>query len=88
MVNNPYLSEDPRGLIHEAYQMELRAEESREIFLDWALKDAAADSLEAIKTLLAFYEPRYPEHPMSGVLREGLEASVRPRARRGRRAKP
>jgi hypothetical protein len=79
---NAYLEEDPRGLIHEAYQMDLGAEEARSIFLDWALRDLTAEPFETIRIVLDHYEGTYPDHPMTAVLVEGLTAQVRPRRRR------
>ena len=76
------LAIDPRGLIAEAYRMELGPEDCRTIFFDWALGLAGPAGPEEIAALLAFYGPRYPEHPMTAVLREGLE---RPAPRPGRR---
>ena len=37
MVFKGNLDIDPRGLIYEAYRMDIGPEESRSIFLDWAL---------------------------------------------------
>ena len=81
-----YLPEDPRGLIHEAYCMEIGIEDARSIFFDWALADMPADAPKApIEALLACYAEAYPGHPMTDVLREGL-AHKPPAKRRGGRA--
>jgi hypothetical protein len=77
------LAADPRGLMLEAYRMELGPEDCRTIFLEWALGLDGAGQAE-IATLLAHYAPRHPAHPMTAVLREGLEQAASPR-RRGRR---
>ncbi|MEL7277381.1 MAG: hypothetical protein AAGK98_12995 [Pseudomonadota bacterium] len=80
-----YLAEDPRGLIHEAYAMEIGIEDARSIFLDWALVDApAGDPREAIAAALARYGAAQPDHPMTAVLRAGLGDSGGPRRRGGR----
>lgn len=76
---------DPRGLIAEAYRMEgIGAVECRSIFFDWALSDAPEDSADAVAALLAHYGAQAPGHPMTAVLREGVVARPRPRARRSR----
>jgi hypothetical protein len=80
------LAIDPRGLIFEAYRMELGPEDCRTIFLDWALGLDGAGRAE-IAALLAHYGPRHPAHPMTAVLREGLEQAPA-RTRRGRRPRP
>jgi hypothetical protein len=77
------LAVDPRGLIREAYRMELGPADCRAIFLDWALGlDGPADA-QAIARLLDRYGGSHPDHPMTAVLREGLAAP--PPARRRRR---
>jgi hypothetical protein len=79
------LAVDPRGLIREAYRMELGPADCRTIFLDWALGlDGPADG-RAIATLLAHYGPSHPDHPMTAVLREGLAGPPPDRRRRPRR---
>lgn len=77
---------DPRGLIREAYRIEGVTEpDCRSIFFDWALglpDGVAAETL--IGALLARYGAGAPDHPMTKVLREGMDAP-RERPRRGRR---
>ena len=75
---------DPRGLIEEAYRMELTPADCRAIFLDWALGQPDAGPPE-IAALLAHFGSLHPDHPMTMVLREGLETPRRPR-RRSRRS--
>lgn len=82
-MKNIYLPIDPRGLIHEAYQMDIGPQEARSIFLDWALRDLVDEPLSVIPKVLAHYETDHPDHPMTAVLREGL--SARTSARQGRR---
>lgn len=79
-----HLDIDPRGLIFEAYRMELGPAECRSIFLDWALGQPVAGPDEVAR-LLAVYAPAHPGHPMTAVLREGLGAVPRDRPRRGPR---
>lgn len=66
---------DPRGVIREAYRMEgIGAGDCRSIFLDWALGLPAEPPPETrIAALLGQYAPDYPDHPMTDVLRAGLE---------------
>lgn len=84
--------DDPRELIKEAYLMEgLDDGQCRSIFLDWALGITLGDDMVAkIRNLLAHYEPDFPDHPMTQVLREGLAKGEEPKRRggfMGRRAK-
>ena len=75
---------DPRGLIYEAYRMEIGPEDCRTIFFDWALGRPEGAGADEVARLLAHYGPANPSHPMTAVLREGVEAA-RPGGRRGRR---
>ncbi|MBP7002357.1 hypothetical protein [Amaricoccus sp.] len=74
---------DPRGLIREAYRMEIGAAECRSILLDWALGLPSAGPAE-IALLLDLYGGENPDHPMTEVLREGLTPPGAPRRRGGR----
>jgi hypothetical protein len=81
---------DPKGLIREAYNIDgIGPGECRSIFLDWALSrsDGAPDE-DSIARLLDRHGAAYPDHPMTHVLREGLEAAERPRRRGGWRSRP
>lgn len=78
------LAIDPRGLIFEAYRMEVGPEDCRTIFFDWVLGRPEGGRTEEIAALLAHYGPAHPGHPMTAVLREGIEAA-RPAGRRGGR---
>ncbi len=82
---------DKTGLIREAYRIEgIGPAECRTIFLDWAIKlPDGVDQTDAIRVLLAEYQPGAPDHPMSVVLAEGLgraEARRRRGGFRGRRS--
>lgn len=81
-------TEDPRGLIYEAYRIEGISEpECRTIFLDWALGvPAGQDMVAMIRSLLDVYGPANDGHPMTLVLREGLQRSSQTPKRRGGRA--
>lgn len=80
------LAIDPRGLIFEAYRMQIGPEDCRAIFLDWALGLAAPVGAEQVAQLLAHYGPRHPDHPMTAVLQAGLEPAAG--RRRGARPRP
>ena len=77
---------DPRGLIHEAYRMALDPAECRSIFLDWAIGLPGGAGRAEVARLLDRYGPAHPDHPMTAVLREGVERKPAPRPRRRRRA--
>lgn len=77
---------DPRGLIREAYRIEgITEKDCRTIFLDWALGHPRADDMAALlPDLMEQYGTAEPEHPMTAVIREGLEKSAAPVRRTGR----
>lgn len=78
---------DPRGLILESYRIEGITEgECRSIFLDWALA-IEGDMREGVEAMLARYGPDNPDHPMTGVLRDGLARADAPRRRGGWRSR-
>lgn len=77
------LAADPRGLIQEAYRMEIGPQDCRTIFLDWALGLPEGGGRAEIAVLLDHYGPAHPDHPMTAVLREGLAASLASGGRRG-----
>ena len=74
---------DPRGLIFEAYRMDIGSQDCRSIFLDWALGQPEGAIRAQIKTRLARHGASDPEHPMTAVLREGLGAADGPPGRKG-----
>jgi len=81
--------QDPRGLIYESYRIEgITDAQCRSIFFDWALgMDAARDSREDIRALLEMYGNDQPGHPMTAVLRDGLQGAEKPRRRGGWRSR-
>lgn len=81
--------QDPRGLIYESYRIEgITDAQCRSIFFDWALgMDAARDSSADIQVLLDLYGESQPEHPMTAVLRDGLQGAEKPRRRGGWRSR-
>ena len=84
------VAEDPKGLIRESYRIEgIDASQCRTIFLDWALSvPVDQDTSVALQALLARYGTAHPDHPMTQVLRDGLDGSAKPRRRGGWRSRP
>lgn len=79
---------DPRGVIAESYRIDgIGAADCRSIFLDWVLSTdmPSAGPASAIGTLLARHGAEHPDHPMTAVLRAGLQDAPQ-RGRRGGRA--
>jgi hypothetical protein len=75
---------DPRGLIAEAYRIDgISGAECRSIFFDWALS-VEGEAAPAVAGLLAHYGPSAPDHPMTAVLREGVERKALAPAGRAR----
>lgn len=79
---------DPKRLIAEAYRIEgITPGECRSIFLDWALSMGEGEAaLAALPALIARHGA--VDHPMSAVLREGLERLAAPKRRGGWRSRP
>lgn len=88
---------DPRGLIREAYRIEgITEADCRSIFFDWALGFSAPPGMDdadhggaaglraAAAALLAQYGDA-ADHPMTMVLREGVDTAAPPAGRRGGR---
>ncbi len=80
---------DPKGLIQDAYRIDgIGPSECRTIFMDWALSlPDGADTAGALDTLLARHASGAPDHPMTGVLREGQAAATRGGRRGGSRGR-
>lgn len=78
---------DPKHLIAEAFKIEgITEEECRSIFLDWALSlPLGVDSVEALPQLLERHATE--GHPMTQVMREGLQRMSAPRRRGGWRSR-
>ncbi|MCF6305231.1 MAG: hypothetical protein L3J33_07665 [Rhodobacteraceae bacterium] len=78
---------DPRGLIYESYRIAgITAAECRSVFLDWALGIPAGDDLKNhAAALLAIYGQDAAKHPMTGILREAMQTSQKPKRRGGKR---
>ena len=81
---------DPAGVIAESFRsVGIGASECRSIFLDWVLSTdmPSGGPAAAIAVLLARHGARHPDHPMTEVLRAGLQAAPRRARRLGRAAR-
>ena len=76
---------DEKGLIFEAYNIEnIDSSSCRVIFFEWLISlDQSINQGEAINALLKAYSSRFPNHPMTELLIEGLNLNLGIR-RRGR----
>lgn len=74
---------DPRGLIFEAYRMNIGPEDCRTIFFDWALGQPDSVDAEHLRILLDRYGRSQPDHPMTAVLVEGFDRTSGLSHRRG-----
>lgn len=81
---------DPKGLIQEAYRIDgITKPECRTIFLDWALSlPIEQETGQVLRDLIAEYEPKHLNHPMTAVMTEGLTGMAAPRRRGGWRSRP
>lgn len=82
-----YHQHDPRGLIHEAYRMDIGAADARSIFFDWAMGAAGDDLAQKVEDLIAHYVDANQDHPMSAVLLESRGTQDQKRRRGGRAAR-
>ncbi len=85
-----HLSEaDPKGLVRESYAIEgITVGECRSIFMDWALSLPVDCHIPAaVRLLMAEYAVQAPDHPMSSVLKDGLDMPDHPRRKGGRAAR-
>ena len=65
---------DSKNLIFESYRIEgITVEECRSIFVDWALSLKDSDPVPHLEKLLELYGEAHPDHPMTGVLKDGLK---------------
>lgn len=80
---------DPKSLMFEAYRIEgITPSQCRSIFLDWALSlPMGQDSGAAMQAILDLYGANDPDHPMSVVLRQGLQGGAKPKRRGGWRSR-
>ena len=80
---------DPKGLVRESYAIEgITDGECRSIFVDWALSlPVGVSTPDALRVVIAQYALDAPDHPMSPVLRAGLEAPQTAARRGGRDAR-
>jgi hypothetical protein len=84
-VGKGELAADPRGLIFEAYRMQIGPEDCRTIFLDWALGQPTVGLAAEANDLLAHYGSRQPDHPMTAILRDAASHTPPEPGRRGGR---
>ena len=86
-MNKGKLIEDPRGLLYEANQIDgITLADCKTIFLDWVLGlDYNIDQIKAVSSALKEYEDDNPKHPMTTVLRDGIELQGKSRKRLGGR---
>jgi len=77
---------DPKGLIRESYRIDgITDAECRSILIDWALSlPDGQDQKTALSEQLALNAAQNPDHPMTALLREGLEAAPQRSGRRKR----
>ncbi len=75
---------DEKGLIFEAYNIKnIDSSSCRVILFDWLISlDQSINQGEAITELLKAYSSRFPDHPMTQLLMEGLEKNWGVRRRR------
>ena len=80
---------DHKQLIREAYRIEgITESQCRSIFLYGALSlPAEFDNRSAITQIMAHYSREPQGHPMTQVLQQGLDESIRPRRRGGWRSR-
>ena len=73
----------------DAYNIDgITPSECRSIFLDWALSlPAGQDSTSAIRVIPELYGSAELDHPMSVVLKQGMETVARPTRRGGWRGR-
>ena len=78
---------DGRGLFDDSYKIDGITEgECRSIFLDWAIGIPAGQEPKPwLVQIYAHYQPQFPDHPMTNVLKESL-GQAEHTGRRGARA--
>ncbi|EEE38015.1 hypothetical protein RKLH11_1855 [Rhodobacteraceae bacterium KLH11] len=76
-------------MIREAYRIDgITLPECRSIFLDWALSlPETRNQKQALTDLHGAYVEQAPDHPMTQVLAEGLQATHTPKRRGGWRSR-
>jgi hypothetical protein len=81
--------EDPKALIAEAYRIDgITTGECRSILLDWALSLPDGADSRAVLALLVDRYADAPDHPMTAVMREGVQAMTTRGRRGGWRSRP
>lgn len=80
---------DPKGLIRESFRIEGISEaECRSILMDWALSlGPGQDPNAALQALVERHGATAPDHPMTGLMAEGLSQVSRVGRRGGWRGR-
>jgi hypothetical protein len=79
---------DPKGLIKDSYLIEgITSSECRSIFVDWALSIETAEPAPLLEALLERFADMPEDHPMTAVLKEGLQRPTQTGRRGGRAAR-
>lgn len=79
--------DDPRGLIAEAFEMDIGAQDCRSIFFDWALAEAGPDQMAKLDRLIDRFRGTHSDHPMFAVLIESKREGAATRRRGGHAAR-
>lgn len=78
------MTTDPKNLIADSYEIDgITPEECRSVFLDWALSVPMDADHKSLITALIDKHGGDADHPMTLVLKEGLEKSTPSGKRRG-----
>lgn len=75
-MSNAKNPNDPKGLIRESYRIDGIGEaECRSILVDWALSlPEGVAARDALAALIAEYGEGAPDHPMTALMQEGVQA--------------
>ena len=77
---------DKTGLIFEAYNIkDIDSSSCRIIFFEWLMSlDSSFDQDKAVQELLKYYLPKFPVHPMTKLLIEGVDKNSESKQKRKR----
>lgn len=89
MTHAPSDPTDPKTLIADSYAIDgITPEDCRSIFLDWALSLPEGETVgAAAQRLLDRHGDAWPDHPMTGLLRDAATGLPSPQRRGGRGAR-
>lgn len=81
------ISLDPAGLFRDAFSIKnISKEDCKVIFLNWVVANTSTNSMQSnIISLLEEYGTRFPDHPMTEILKEGSVPGIAPTRRLRRR---